>query len=92
MVRHPVHWTVHQKLLFPMYLVYALILLAVLVPCMLALYVWQLYRGGDENAPGDPPPPPRPETPDPVDSPVSRDYGPSSISRDSERTRPAVHA
>ena len=77
-----------------MYFAYALILFALLVPCVLALYVWQLYRGGDDPASGDPPPPPQPSSPDPVDSPVSQgvDQTPTERDRHSERAPAAVHA
>jgi hypothetical protein len=77
-----------------MYLAYVFLILALLVPCVLALYVWRLYRGGDEDAPDDPPPPPHPSSPDPVDSPVSYDLDRPSSERDrnSERTPSTVHA
>ena len=77
-----------------MFLAYALIVLALLVPCVLALYVWRLYRGGDDSTPGDPPPPPQPSSPDPVDSPVSHDLGrgPDERERPPERSPTTVHA
>lgn len=77
-----------------MYLLYTFILLAALIPCVLVLYIWVRFRNGGQNTPGEPPPPPQPTRPDPIEPPTSSitDPEPAPAEQHSEPPAAAVHA